>query len=59
MTATLHKLPHIYRIAWSDGDLCGIVEGFSSRHYWEAEEALHLTSGRYPGVFFWITTCIH
>lgn len=58
MTATLHRLPEIYRIAWSDGEGCGIVEGFSSRERWEAEVALYVCSEKHPGLFFWITTCI-
>lgn len=58
MTATLHRLPEIYRIAWSDGEGCGIVAGFASRNRWEAETALWLMSEKHPELFLWITTCI-
>lgn len=53
--ATVIKFPPIYRVAYSDGDECGFVEGGEFRQFWQAEEALYMMQQKYPNLMFWVT----
>lgn len=52
--ATVIKFPPIYRIAYSDGDECGIVEDFQTRQFWQAECALRDIAQKHPDLIFWV-----
>lgn len=52
--------PPVYRIGYSDGDQCGLVEdphglAISFRRPEKAEAALELLRMQYPGIVFWVT----
>lgn len=54
MSATIHRLPPVYRIEYLIGEASGIVPGFDTRRRWEAEEFMYYLSLAHPEVNFWV-----
>lgn len=58
--AAVIPFPPTYRIGYSDGDQCGLVENADGltlcfRQQWKAEQAVNLLRAQHPGLFFWVT----
>ena len=56
MSAILYQLPPVYKIAFTDGEMDGVVEGYETRKLWEAEVTVFDFAEAYPEKAFWITT---
>jgi hypothetical protein len=53
--ATVLRFPVIYRIAYSNGEECGMVAGAEFRQFWQAEHGLYDLQAKHPELTFWVT----
>ena len=54
MTATIHHLPPVYYVAYTDGDRLEYLEDFETRSFWEAEDCMRAMAVQYPDLLFWV-----
>lgn len=50
------RFPTLYRIAWSDGEREGLIDGHEFRNKRNAEDMVRLLQdyGHYPGLLLWV-----